>query len=318
MNIVYLTSEAVPFAKTGGLADVCGALPKAVAELGHDATVIMPAFASIYQSGQPIEPTNISFAIELRPDRLVGGRVLRSTLPGSEVPVYLIDQPQYFHRDGLYGSNGEDFFDNAERFIFFARAAMVLLERLGKPVDIVHCNDWQTGLVPPLMKIQSQQWRWIRDAKTPPRSIMTVHNLAYQGLFDKSVYDMIGVQWEHFRSDELEYYDQVNFLKCGLSMADKITTVSPRYSAEIRTAEDGLWPWMAYYENRPQRRKRQSSTESTTTIWKPFDGTHILVENFETLRIGNPAKLPTSVRYRPTFGLRIDSFDTDDRLGRSG
>ena len=236
MNIVYLTTEAVPLAKTGGLADVCGALPTRVAELGHRAAVIMPAFRSIHRSGLPIHTTDISFAIPLGPKRLVGARLLTTTLPDSDVPVWLIDQPQYFDRDSLYGTATGDYPDNAERFIFFCRAAMQVIERMGWSVDIVHCNDWQSGLVPALMKAEPERWSWIQPQT---KSVMTVHNLAYQGNFPKEVFPMTGLDWSHFNQDEFEYYDQVNFLKTGLVTADSITTVSPRYSYEIRTPEQG-------------------------------------------------------------------------------
>jgi starch synthase len=242
VNIVYLTTEAVPFAKTGGLADVCGTLPACVAQLGHQAAIIMPAFRSVHQAGVPIKTTNISFAIPLGPEnvarsgRLVGARLLTTTLPDSNVPVWLIDQPQYFDRDSLYGTPAGDYPDNAERFIFFCRAAMQVIARMGWSVDIVHCNDWQTGLVPAFIKAESDRWSWIGPQT---KSVMTIHNMAYQGQFDKSVFPMTGLDWSHFTKEEFEYYDQVNFLKTGLITTDRITTVSPRYSHEIRTPEQG-------------------------------------------------------------------------------
>ena len=258
VNIIYLTTEAVPLAKTGGLADVCGTLPVEVAALGHQTAVIMPAFRSIHESGLPIQPTGISFAVSLSGQRLMGCRVLQTHLPGSEVPVWLIDQPQYFDREGLYGDRHGDYLDNAERFIFFCRAAMMTIQRMGWTVDIVHCNDWQSGLVPALMKAESKRWSWIRKPPTPSnqplakgnrsppdadpgtRSVMTIHNLAYQGIFPKESYPMIGLDWKHFHQDEFEYFDQLNFLKTGLITADGITTVSPTYAKEIRTSEHGF------------------------------------------------------------------------------
>ena len=257
MNIIYLTTEAVPLAKTGGLADVCGTLPIEVASRGHQTALIMPAFRSVYESGLSIEPTDISFAVSLSGQRLMGCRVLQTRLPNSEVPVWLIDQPQYFDRAGLYGDANGDYPDNAERFIFFCRAAMITIERMGWSVDMVHCNDWQTGLVPALMKAESKRWSWIRKAPTPSkqplalgnlaaddadpgtRSVMTIHNLAYQGVFPKASFPMIGLDWKHFNQDEFEYYDQLNFLKTGLVTADAITTVSPKYAEEIRTLQYG-------------------------------------------------------------------------------
>ena len=177
LNIVYLTTEAVPFAKTGGLADVCGALPSRVSALGHQAAVIMPAFRSVRQSSAIIESTDISFAISMSPSKLVGCRLLKGKLPDGDVPVWFIDQPQYFDRDSLYGTPAGDFPDNAERFAFFCRAALQAILRIGWSVDIVHCNDWQTGLVPALMAADPQPPPWMRKAAT----VMTIHNLGLPG-----------------------------------------------------------------------------------------------------------------------------------------
>ncbi len=235
MNIVYLTTEAVPFAKTGGLADVCGTLPTRISALGHAAAVIMPAFRSIRQAGLPIESTDTSFAIPMSDRKLVGARLLKSRLPESDVPVWLIDQPQYFDREALYGTSAGDYADNAERFAFFCRAAMQAIARIGWTVDIVHCNDWQSGLVPALMKALPSTHPWISRAA----SVITIHNLAYQGQFPADDFRWTGLDWSHFNPDEFEFYNQLNFLKTGLVTADVITTVSPRYAQEIRTPEHG-------------------------------------------------------------------------------
>ena len=241
MNIIYLTTEAVPFAKTGGLADVCGTLPAKIAALGHRTAIVMPAFRCIRNSGVKVEPTDISFAVPMSPQRLMGARLLRSTLPDSDVPVWFIDQPQYFDREGLYGSSNGDYPDNAERFSFFCRAALQAISRMGWKVDIVHCNDWQSGIVPALMKNAKAESAsvirhpWIGNAK----SMMTIHNLAYQGQFPKEEYRWTGQDWIHFHSNQFEFYDQINFLKTGIVSADSITTVSARYAQEICEPELG-------------------------------------------------------------------------------
>ncbi len=172
LNIVYLSSEAVPFAKTGGLADVCGTLPSRVAAMGHRTAVIMPAFRSVRNAEVEVETTDDSFAVSMSPNKLVGCRLLTGRLPEGDVPVWFLDQPQYFDRDSLYGTPDGDYPDNAERFAFFCRAALLAIERIGWSVDIVHCNDWQSGLVPALMA--AQQRRWMKKAAT----IFTIHNLA--------------------------------------------------------------------------------------------------------------------------------------------
>lgn len=235
MNIVYLTTEAVPFAKTGGLADVCGTLPTRIASLGHRAAVIMPAFRSVRESGLPIETTDCSFAVTMADRKLVGARLLKGRLPDSDVPVWFIDQPQYFDRESLYGTSAGDYRDNAERFAFFCRAAMQAIARIGWTVDMVHCNDWQSGLVPALMKALPGTHPWISRAS----SIITIHNLAYQGSFPPHDFQWTGLDWSHFNPEEFEFYGQLNYLKTGIVSADMITTVSPRYADEICTPEHG-------------------------------------------------------------------------------
>ncbi len=231
MNIVYLTTETVPFAKTGGLADVCGALPSRISALGHHAAVIMPAFQSIRHCGLPIELTDISFAVPMSGQKLIGCRLLKSALPDSDVPVWFVDQPQYFDRPSLYGTSAGDFPDNAERFAFFCRAAIQAIRRIGWSVDVAHCNDWQTGLVPALLRANP-----VQNIKT---TVLTIHNLAYQGNFPKQAFPWTGLDWKHFNPNEFEYYDQLNYLKTGIVTADMVTTVSPKYAQEIRTPQHG-------------------------------------------------------------------------------
>lgn len=235
LNIVFLTTEAVPFAKTGGLADVCGALPTRLCGMGHRTAVIMPAFRSVRESATSVETTDISFAVSMSPRKLIGCRLLTGKLPDGDVPVWFIDQPQYFGRDSLYGSATGDYPDNAERFAFFCRAALQAIHRIGWSVDIVHCNDWQTGLVPALMAADTRPAPWMRKSGT----VMTIHNLAYQGQFPKEEFRWTGLDWNHFNEREFEFYDQMNYLKTGIATADMITTVSPRYAQEIRTEQHG-------------------------------------------------------------------------------
>jgi len=237
LNIVFLSTEAVPLAKTGGLADVCGALPTQLARRGHQVSLIMPAFRSIYASGIPIEPTEISFALPMR-GSVVGARLLKAELPGGDdnpVEVYFIDQPQYYDRPSLYGDASGDYPDNCERFAFFCRGAVHAIERLGRPVDIVHCNDWQTGLVPAYMTLEETRRPWMKRA----RSVLTIHNLAYQGHFWHWDYPLTGLDWKHFRPEGLEFYGHLNMLKTGIVYADKITTVSPTYAKEIQSELHG-------------------------------------------------------------------------------
>src|SRR5688572_821321 len=147
MNILFATSEAAPFCKTGGLGDVCGALPRELARLGHKPVIILPAFRQARQSGVPMEPTGVAVDVPIG-QKTVRGHFLRSQLPGSDVPVFLIDQDDYYDRSQLYREEGEDCRDNCERFTFYCRAVMEAIPRLGLQVDAVHCHDWFAGLIP--------------------------------------------------------------------------------------------------------------------------------------------------------------------------
>lgn len=234
MNIVFITTEAVPFAKTGGLADVCGALPRRLAELGHNVSVVMPAFRQIYAADRPIEPLDLTVRVDIA-GRVIGGRVLAGTLPGDKVPVYFVDQPQYYDREALYGDGSGDYRDNCERFVFFCRAALEMITRLDLQPDIVHCNDWQSGLIPAYIKLRFDPHDWMNSATT----VMTIHNLAYQGSFWHWDQLLTGIGWQHFNHHEMEAYGKLNLLKTGLVFADWITTVSPRYAQEIQSPELG-------------------------------------------------------------------------------
>jgi len=234
VKIVLVTSEAVPFAKTGGLADVCGALPLALAQLGHDVAVIMPAYRSAQRSGIPIEPTGIELSIPIG-RKTVAGRLFQARFPGSEVPVYLVHQADYYDRAELYQSAGRDYPDNCERFVFFSRAVMEAVRLLELDVDILHCNDWQTGLVPAYHKIEYRGVPQLERAA----SLITVHNLAFQGTFWHWDMLLTGLDWKYFNWHQMEFFGQLNLLKTGLVFADAINTVSPRYAEEIQTAPLG-------------------------------------------------------------------------------
>jgi starch synthase len=234
LNIAFIAAEAVPLAKTGGLADVCGVLPKELQQLGHRVCLFMPAYRRAFQVGLPIEATDIGFTIPMG-GRHVACRIMKTRLPQSAVDVYLVDQPQYFDRDALYGDAAGDYRDNCERFAFFNRAVVHAIEQMGIAPDIVHCHDWQTGLVPAYLATGSGGFGWPKRAA----SITTIHNLAYQGRFWH--YDMVltGLDWQYFNWKQMEFYGDLCFLKTGLVFSDLVTTVSPTYASEIRTPEFG-------------------------------------------------------------------------------
>jgi len=233
MNVVVIASEAVPFAKTGGLADVMGALPCALDALGHEVTLILPCHRDCRRSSEPLESTGWSVSVPVG-TTAVAGTVYESRLPDSGVSVYLIDQPGYFDRERLYQeSDGQDYADNAERFVFFARAAIEVVRKIDSRPDVVHVNDWQTALVPVYLK---EHWR---NELGEIGTLLTIHNLAYQGLFPASDVSVTGLDARLFDWQRLEFHGRLSFLKAGMVYADMINTVSPTYAREIQTPEFG-------------------------------------------------------------------------------
>lgn len=233
MRVLQIASEATPFAKTGGLADVAGALPPALQRLGCDCTLIMPAYRQVFESGIELEPTGFAFDVPVG-QRHLPVEIFRSTLPGSAVPVFFVGNEACFGRPTLYGG-AHDYHDNAERFILFARAAMELAGRLEQPFDILHGHDWQAGLIPAYLKLVYRNAPMLARAAV----IQTIHNMAYQGTFWHWDMALTGLDWKYFNWKQMECHGQLNFLKTGLVFADAITTVSPTYAHEIESAPGG-------------------------------------------------------------------------------
>jgi starch synthase len=232
MKIAMVASEVTPFAKTGGLADVLGTLTIALERLGHEVCIIAPAYRSALRGNFSLRDTRMSLNVPLA-DRQEQAAVLEISI-GTNVPVYLIRADPYFDRESLYGTAAGDYPDNAERFIFFSRAALELLRR--RPVEIVHCHDWQTALAAVFLKLQPSLYPETAAAKT----VFTIHNLGFQGVFPHSAWPLLKLDSVYFTPQFLEYYGNINFLKGGLLFADKITTVSPSYAQEIMTAGQGF------------------------------------------------------------------------------
>jgi starch synthase len=234
LKILFATTEAVPFCKTGGLGDVCGSLPQELAELGHEPVIVMPAFRQALDCGRPIVPTGVSFEVPIG-RKMVSGSFLRSSLPGDRVPVYLVQQNAYYDRAELYCEAGRDYKDNCERFVFFARAALEAIRSLDLGTELVHCHDWTSGLVPAYLKTEFRG--------VPPfdslASVLTIHNIAYQGSFWHWDMELTGIDWKYFNWRQMEFYGNLNFLKSGLAFADVLTTVSPRYAQEIQSSPLG-------------------------------------------------------------------------------
>lgn len=232
MNILLAASEVAPFAKTGGLADVAGALPRELHRMGHDVRIFMPLYRTVREQDFGLCPL-----VELPSVEIGGvnyeGRLWQGNLQG--VPVYFLEQDDFFDRAGLYGTSQHDYVDNAERFGFFARALLAALPLIGFRPDVLHLNDWQTGLVPALLRSEGDANPFYAETAT----VMTIHNLGYQGLFPEQAVAAVGLDPALFSIDGLEYYGQLSFLKSGLVYADLMTTVSKTYCTEIQTPEMG-------------------------------------------------------------------------------
>lgn len=229
MKIIFASSEVTPFSKTGGLADVAGSLPKALYSLGENVEVITPfynKFLSKYKTEGPILKLVVPVS-----DRLEEATVFETYI--DKIPVYLIRNDKYFDREYLYSTPEGDYKDNAERFVFFSRAVLEFCRRSREKYDIIHCHDWQTGLVPTFMKIMYKP----NFPKT--KTVFTIHNIGYQGLFWHYDMHLLNIGWEWFNYKFLEFYGRINLLKAGIVFSDLVTTVSESYSKQIQTEEFG-------------------------------------------------------------------------------
>jgi starch synthase len=244
LRVLLAASEVVGFAKTGGLADVAGALPRALAKRGNLVGVVMPFYSGVRRAGVPIERTGIVLPVPMG-DRVLACRVYRSHLANTDVPVFLIEHQPFFERDnpaagrGLYqqqtpDGNKTDYWDNGERFVFFSRSVLELIPHLGFPPDVIHANDWQTGLVPVFLR---EVYR-LHPGYQRIRSVFTIHNIAYQGSYPRELMNLTGLPYSLYNPAQLEHYG-LNFLKAGVVFADAVNTVSPTYAREIQSAEFG-------------------------------------------------------------------------------
>jgi starch synthase len=229
MEILFVASEVAPWSKTGGLGDVAGALPRALAARGHAVAVVTPRHGFI-------DPREHGFA---RDERVlhVRGEATHVWVKGGPPAIYLLEHERLFgSRRSVYGEGGRDYPDNAERFAYLARAALALPGALGLRPRVVHANDWQTGLVPWLLRHEHERDPALAGART----VFTIHNLAYQGVFPKQVVPHLGLSWDAFRLEGMEFHDRLSFMKAGLVFADALTTVSPTYAREILTPQGGV------------------------------------------------------------------------------
>ncbi len=233
LQVLFVASEGVPFAKTGGLADIVGTLPRALKEQGAEVKVLMPCYGAVKQGKVPTVVVAEDLEVSLPHPLNLTFDLIAASPP--EFPFYFVVRDEFFERSQLYGTPKGDYFDNLERFAFFSAAVLPVCQTLDFKPDVIHCHDWQSSLALIYLK-----HRWQGEALlSRARGLLTIHNLAYQGLFPKYWYPMLGLDWSLFGIDGLEYYDQINLLKGGIVCADAINTVSPTYSEEIQTPEFG-------------------------------------------------------------------------------
>jgi starch synthase len=233
LHIVMICPEIVPFAKTGGLADMAGSLAIALGQLGHRVSLMMPAYRHALRSRVPMQQTGIRFPVPVD-GRSEEAELLTARLSRA-VPVYLIRADRYFDRDYLYGTSEGDYLDNVRRFAFFNRAALELIGKIGIP-DVLHAHDWQAALSIAFLKNQPERYPGLASIGT----VLTVHNLGYQGLSGPENWHFLGLDRSLFNIEGLEFYGKINLLKAGLVFADTITTVSATYAREIRTRDYGF------------------------------------------------------------------------------
>ncbi len=236
MKILIASSEVVPFSKTGGLADVAGALPMALAELGHDVRVVTPKYQMVDETKYKLMP--IMNEIIVRMDNLsIYGIVKKANFPNTNIPVYFIQNDHFYNRPSLYTERGQDYHDNVLRFAFYSLSSLWMLKGLDWKPDVIMCNDWQSALIPTYLKYHHDIKN---DVFFSNISVLyTIHNLAYQGSFDKMFLPKINLPWEVFTPDGLEFYDRINLMKAGIVYSDHISTVSQQYAKEIQTPEYG-------------------------------------------------------------------------------
>jgi starch synthase len=233
MHILLATSEMEPFARTGGLGDVLGSLPKALSELGMSVSVALPLYRMVDREKYGLKPFGNSRRISVNGKRK-SYRLFKTTL--GKIDVYFIDKSSYFDREGIYGTTESDYPDNAKRFIFFSRAVVDLAGQIQPGLHIIHVNDWQTGIIPVYLSAHPE----IRAGFAKTATVFTIHNLGYQGIFPKADFRHTGLDWSFFKPETLEFYGKLNLLKGGIVFSDALNTVSQKYSEEILTPEFGF------------------------------------------------------------------------------
>ncbi len=228
IKVAFVSPEAMPLVKVGGLADVVGSLPKALSQLGVESIVLLPAYREVYDKGYTISDTGIKISSPVGAN-WIEASIKRLDING--ISYYLVDCPVFFDRDEVYG----DYEDNLERFSFFSKIALELLKRIDFKADIIHSNDWQTGLLPVFKEAFYSEDAFFDDTKV----VFSIHNLAYQGLFPVDKFYILGLDWSYFTYQGIEFYGKINCMKAGVIYSDFVLTVSPTYAKEIQMPEYG-------------------------------------------------------------------------------
>jgi starch synthase len=284
IRVLLAASEVVGFAKTGGLADVAGSLPTALARRGHRCAAIMPLYHAARRADRPPVPTPHVFSVAVG-DRVVPARLWRSSL-ADDVPIYFVENDLYFDRDdpaqgrGIYQytqADGarRDYDDNCERFVFFNRAVLEALPFLDDWPDVLHVNDWQTGLIPVMLREQyvPRSDPRLRLHYDRVRTLLTVHNIAFQGVFWHWDMNLTGLDWRLFNPEQLEYHGKLCFLKAALVFSDLINTVSPTYAREIQTPYYGCGLQGVLYANRHRLSGIVNGVDYA--VWDPRHDAHL-------------------------------------------
>jgi starch synthase len=282
MKIAMVASEVVPFAKSGGLADVAGALPLALEYCGHEIIVIMPGYKCITDAKLKISRVSED---------------VTASVIGKNIRVFFIENKDYFNRDGLYGDKNGDYPDNLERFAFFCRRSLDLLKEINFSADILHLHDWQASLIAAYLKNLYSNMNFYSRI----RCVLTLHNIGYQGIFSKEEFPKLGFGWGLFDIDGFEFYNQVNLLKGGIVFADFINTVSPTYANEIQTKELGFG-----LDGLLRRRKNVLSgilNGVDYSVWDP-NTDRFIMQNFSLANLEDKALNKEDLQ--KTSGLPVD------------
>jgi starch synthase len=267
IRILFLSSEVTPFAKTGGLADVAGSLPGALKRQGAEVSIGLPYYRVTREGGFSPRPVFSGLEVPLGSTTLTGSVLAAQT--GEGVPVFFFEREDLFDRPNLYGTAGGDYYDNFERFAYFCRAALMFVREMGSPVDVIHCHDWQTGLIPAYLKTVYRGDPFFGSTA----SLFTIHNIGYQGLFAKEKVGVGGLPPQVFQMEGLEYWGGISLLKAGIVYAHALTTVSPSYAKEIQSPEFGLG-----MEGILQRRCKELHgilNGADYAVWNPSGDAHL-------------------------------------------